>query len=698
MSDVAAASAAEGRGSRYILKPLSHANSEKLFYKRIFGGERNCPHIKLAEVSDKILKKCSGLPLAIITVASVLASKPWEEWSEVYNSITLRHESNRYVDNMRKVLSFSYYDLPFHLRSCLLHLSIFPENCLFIEKDFLIWKWVAEGFVQKERPGPRISLFEIGERYFNDLVNRSTIQIAEGCLNRGRVYGCRVHPVLFSQIRAISSEENFCTVFEDEHHTSPGNQHSSRRIAMHSIRNVEHNMEKVRSFNASLCFIDGSPQLSSFQVLRVLALEYCPGMNSHHLLKQIGNLVHLRYLGLVGAGVLELQEETLGWLKFLQTLDLRETEIEQLPRNIPDQLVCLCVHQIRTVVEGKIGRLTSLEDLRLRHVTGDIVKLATELSCLRKLRVLVLGFEKMDVGLEKALLESLGHLHKIQRLEIYCKPSTRAVMWEESCWVPSPNVHQLVLGGLLFSRLPSWMINRSPLPLLSHLQLGVEVLEDGDLEIFGRLLPQLRSLIVITTASASNEQQHPITLAHRGSDYVFGLFRVLNFFSTNKAVKFESRRGGPPMAKLEHVELRVRVAQCADSWLSSLANLKSLNKVTVVLNCRGASIAEQEEAEETLRRATGVHPIRRLKLEVTKENGNEEVLFYAKVLLYVFVLLLFNIGSVIPTGLYLLHLFVLHLSSLYSLPSHFNLVCLFECMLNRSGTAHRAIPLQKSTI
>ncbi|KAG0531043.1 hypothetical protein BDA96_05G240300 [Sorghum bicolor] len=79
------------------------------------------------------------------------------------------------------------------------------------------------------------------------------------------------------------------------------------------------------------------------------------------------------------------------------------------------------------------------------------------------------------------------------------------------------------------------------------------------------------------------------------------------------------------MAKLEHVELRVRVAQCADSWLSSLANLKSLNKVTVVLNCRGASIAEQEEAEETLRRATGVHPIRRLKLEVTKENGNEEV-------------------------------------------------------------------------
>jgi hypothetical protein len=69
----------------------------------MFSGEGNCPDNQLAEVSNKILKDCGGLPIAIITVASVLASKPREEWSETYNSLTSRHESNRYVDNMRAV-------------------------------------------------------------------------------------------------------------------------------------------------------------------------------------------------------------------------------------------------------------------------------------------------------------------------------------------------------------------------------------------------------------------------------------------------------------------------------------------------------------------------------------------------------------------------------------------------------------------
>lgn len=90
---------------------------------------------------------------------------------------------------MRKVLSFSFYDLPTRLRACLFHLSIFPENCFF-EKDFLIWMWVAEGFVRNEVEW--MSLFEIGESGFNELVNRSTIEIAEECLNNGCVMCIRL--------------------------------------------------------------------------------------------------------------------------------------------------------------------------------------------------------------------------------------------------------------------------------------------------------------------------------------------------------------------------------------------------------------------------------------------------------------------------------------------------------------------------
>jgi hypothetical protein len=115
-------------GEVYKLQPLSYDNSKKLFYTRIFGSQGKCLDNKMDELSDNFLKKCDGVPLAIITMATLLVGKPMEEWSVVYSSIGFGHKDNRHVENTRRILSYSYYDLPPHLRTCLLYPNVFPED------------------------------------------------------------------------------------------------------------------------------------------------------------------------------------------------------------------------------------------------------------------------------------------------------------------------------------------------------------------------------------------------------------------------------------------------------------------------------------------------------------------------------------------------------------------------------------------
>jgi len=138
-------------------------------------------------------------------MASLLACKAINklEWYEVYNSVGTGMENNMDVKNMRNILSFSYYELPCHLRTCLLYLSMFPEDFA-IDKDRLIRMWIAEGFIQCEKHGK--SLFELGESYFNELINRSMIQP----IHRDRddmIQGCHIHDMVLDLICSLSREK-----------------------------------------------------------------------------------------------------------------------------------------------------------------------------------------------------------------------------------------------------------------------------------------------------------------------------------------------------------------------------------------------------------------------------------------------------------------------------------------------------------
>jgi hypothetical protein len=186
----------------YEIKPLSATHSKSLFSKRAFGSEGGCP-LQLMEVSDEILKKCGGLPLAIITVASLLANKAStkEEWLRIRNSIGSALEKDSEMEEMKKILFLSYNDLPYHLKTCLLYLSIFPEDYK-IKRDRLVRRWIAEGFITTEGgQDPQ----EVGEAYFSDLINRSLI-IPVDIQFDGRADACHVHDMILDLIISKSLE------------------------------------------------------------------------------------------------------------------------------------------------------------------------------------------------------------------------------------------------------------------------------------------------------------------------------------------------------------------------------------------------------------------------------------------------------------------------------------------------------------
>lgn len=458
-------------GSVYNIKPLSSDNSIKLFYTRIFGAEGICPDDQSVEGFKKLLTKCGGVPLSIITIASLLVHKPREDWPKVYGAIGFGYENNEAVNNMRKILSFSYYDLPSFLKNCLLHLSTFPEDYL-IEKNQLIWRWVAEGFIpniQGTRP------FELGERYFNDLINRSMIRRTETNYIVHHV-GCRVHDVVLDLIRTLSSELNFVTTQDTMQHNScfPSTSKIARRLAIHNTLSIKHmDIGHVRSFNA-IRFEGAMPPLLSFKVLRVLSLVDCDFSRGGGRLEHLEKLVQLRYLGLLNTPVAELPSEIGRDLKFLQTLVVEGTGIKELPASVGELSKLMCLRASKgTRMVGEIGKLTALEELQL-YSADKCPIFFTELEKLTEVRVLVIRFDELDESAYKVLKESLGNLHKVQILKIEFDAAEWRQFGEWEDWAPPSQLHQFMLSRIVLPRRPSWM-DSSRIPHLFRLHLVVEM-------------------------------------------------------------------------------------------------------------------------------------------------------------------------------------------------------------------------------
>jgi hypothetical protein len=351
----------------------------------------------------------------------------------VYKSIGFGRQDD--IVNIRKIIQFSYYDLPSHLKTCLLYLSIFPDGHV-IEKDTLVWRWVAEGFVHEDEEHGE-SVFKVGERYLYELVSRSMIQNVEN--EETDMRGCRAESMVLDWIRTVAKEENFVNASGDRY---DHDQHQFCHImAVHNkVLEEPHDPEgmwkqKLRSFNGIGCSISSTRLMHrTFQALRVLSLERCELTGrSDGLENLIEGLLHLRYLGLRGTGVENLPIG-IGGLRYLQTLDLTKTYISELPSSVTQlrQLKCLRCFAPRLKSPEGMGNLTSLEELRVGRVDKS-PNFAKELSKLTELRVLhIVSRESFDGKWMEDLVESLSKLQNIEELELFCELRRCHCSW----WVP----------------------------------------------------------------------------------------------------------------------------------------------------------------------------------------------------------------------------------------------------------------------
>ena len=121
----------------YELQVLPFNKAWELFCKRAFqidfGGQ--CPQA-LKNLSD-IVKKCEGLPLAIVAIGGLLSTKDKTiiEWKNLHDSLGFEFGRNPYLAGVNKILSLSYEDLVTTLNLASYTLVCIQRTTLLIAQD-----------------------------------------------------------------------------------------------------------------------------------------------------------------------------------------------------------------------------------------------------------------------------------------------------------------------------------------------------------------------------------------------------------------------------------------------------------------------------------------------------------------------------------------------------------------------------------
>uniref|UniRef100_A0A0D9WYD3 NB-ARC domain-containing protein n=1 Tax=Leersia perrieri TaxID=77586 RepID=A0A0D9WYD3_9ORYZ len=333
------ANACSSGGFVYKLRGLNEEDSKKLLCQ-VVGCEQDKLPGNLKKESDNIVRKCDGLPLALVGVAKYLRHQLRVKSSADYSrkisrnfGMYLARRSDDALRAAQMALAECYEGLNSHnLKTCLLSVSMFPNSHGFSRKS-LVRRWMAERLVKADGGTDTSESFE-------QLVDRIMIlqhDAADDELDKDK---CRVHGVLHDFLLDKCATKSFARLI---HNGVPlgalGSDDSLRRLAVvddgagtAAHREQDNKLvERVsddRLSRVRLLTAVGT-QLSGFKfkrckVLRVLDIDGCTGVNDS-VLRSICKLKVLRYLSLRGSDARCLPPE-IAELRCLETLDVRGIE------------------------------------------------------------------------------------------------------------------------------------------------------------------------------------------------------------------------------------------------------------------------------------------------------------------------------------------------------------------------------------
>ncbi|CAL4979976.1 unnamed protein product [Urochloa decumbens] len=604
------------KGHVYEHQPLHDGNSYSLFLEIISSAAYDlCPARPIN--GGIITKTCRGLPLAIVVVAGLVASKMKSEskMSLDYHLAQVGEDLNQVLGNnlttegVTHILSRCYNHLPADLKTCLLYMSMFPKGCQ-ISRKRLIRRWIAEGFIS-DKHGRTVE--EVAEDCFNELISRNLVRAVNNSSN-GKVKSCQIHDMVLEYIVSKSSEENFITVVGG-HWQTPFPSYKVRRLSVQKSDGkgkgkVERmKLSHVRSLTALGSLRALHSTLHKFQILQVLDLEGCKDLSLNQL-KKICKMHQLKYLSLRKTEVEEVPSK-ISRLESLEVLDIRETSIIMLPESVDklQRMEHLLAgnkkkrHALK-LTEGitKMMALQTLSGVEIcTRFSMELLRALQNLTNLKKFTIYKVGctpgnYELLLSAIEHLSSCSLKHLAIDDDFTGFLDTSLNASE------APPEHLHTLGLSGKL-SEVPKWI---GSLHNLEKLTLSLTSLTTATLSVLAKL-PQLFSLVFSLDSTKKDTRVlkflHDNTLNSGGMIFVpaGGFIRLkLLCFAAPVLPPLGFLEGAMP--GLQRIELRFRMVE----GVYGLENLASIQQVVLTVSSQAPEDAKAK-AFQVKKLATMIH-------------------------------------------------------------------------------------------